>query len=246
MIAGQSNGEGFGTPVSYPLDNYTQGTNGQYLFQYVIGDNTSDWFIGYYNIANANWSGDAGKVVPFLSEPMIDSQYPTSIYSCNGAVGAQIIGFSMSFSKQYLLNNPHVTTLIMIQSAVGSTGFTLVYNGQLWGPGQSLSTRSINAVNSVMSMYPTALFKGILWDQGESEVNELTSAEYITAMRNQISTWRSQIIGANAFTPVLLVSIVPPLLAVEPGIQPVETGNTVYMVCIGRRYKRRAMWHRTL
>ena len=192
-IKGQSNAQGRGYYLNATLDTYSGGA----LYQYVIGDEYScNDDPGVSTCSSVK--GLAGLVLPLQQEPLLDA-WPTT----NSPYDVQI-GFALRWGRTYLADHPG-RTLIIVQAAVGGTGFS---NGFWAAPSEVLYLRARNATNAVMRMFPNARNLGWLWCQGEADSSMVQSA-YQSYLSQLISTDRATTVGANASTPFAILSINP-------------------------------------
>ena len=192
-IKGQSNAQGRGYYLNATLDTYSGGA----LYQYVIGDEFScNDDPGVSTCTSVK--GLAGLVLPLQQEPLLDA-WPTT----NSPYDVQI-GFALRWGRTYLADHPG-RTLIIVQAAVGGTGFS---NGFWAAPSEVLYLRARNATNAVMRMFPNARNLGWLWCQGEADSSMVQSA-YQSYLSQLISTDRATTVGANTSTPFAILSITP-------------------------------------
>lgn len=108
------------------------------------------------------------------------------------------MGLDITFSQKYLQLNPNCGTLILIPSAKGSTGF----NSGSWQQTGLLYGRTFARANTVMALDNTYLFKGILWHQGESDIDDSTA--FIGHFDDFIDNIRTDITDAGATTPIIV------------------------------------------
>lgn len=80
---------------------------------------------------------------------------------------AERIGFSVAFAKKLLQHRVTDNQIIIIPCGSGGTGF--VSND--WNPGDQLYEDVLTRTEFVLNVFPNSHLKGILWQQGEKEVN---------------------------------------------------------------------------
>lgn len=78
------------------------------------------------------------------------------------------IGFGQIFGKTRADLNPSIEKVIIINRGVGGTGFA----GNRWNPGDDLYTLAVNDLKDALQSNPKAVFKGIVWHQGESDAGQ--------------------------------------------------------------------------
>jgi len=216
LIYGQSNAQGFGANQSpIPTVNNT--------FQYSITDGFSDYF--EFNPPN-NWNNHSGQIVPFTMEPLEDSQSP--LYSssiCGGDSGGSLIGFTASFSKQYQINNPGVSVLLL-NCAIGGAGYGSgdpagnigLMTSAYWGVGSPLSNRCISAAQNITRLWSNVTFKGAIVIHGETDAsNSMPGSTYQGYSIPQWNTFIANIPTITNSTPIIFVSMVPGWLRTSVG-----------------------------
>ena len=77
------------------------------------------------------------------------------------------ISFAQSFGKRRVELNPDIDKLIIINRAVSATSF----KGRDWNRGDDLYDLAMQDLKFALRKNPTAVFKGVLWHQGESDLN---------------------------------------------------------------------------
>jgi len=170
VVYGQSNGQGFGSTTSPP---FVTGGNAS---EYVIDDAFSQYF--YFQPGPYNRTGKAGKIIPFLQEPILDSHTSLETWTfCSSDNGGNLIGFTANFANQWFILNPG-HQIVFVQCAVGGAGYgpsDPAGNSGLspsapsayWGVGSPLSERCKQAVTNTTQMLPTARIKGFLDCHGQ-------------------------------------------------------------------------------
>ena len=105
------------------------------------------------------------------------------------------MGLDTQFAIDYLAANPNVT-LVFVPGARGATGFGS--GTYFWGAGNNLSNDAIARTNAYLAANPKAVFKGILWHQGETDGDKGTSgAAYQAVLDTQLAAFRNGIDGAG-------------------------------------------------
>lgn len=115
------------------------------------------------------------------------------------------IGFAMTFATLYKENllAPD-RKILLIPCGKGGTGF----ESKDWNPGDPLYEDAIKRTNYILENYPNATLKGILWQQGEKDVN-LKSKHYQENLDTMIFHLRKDIKLASINTPFLMGGMVP-------------------------------------
>ena len=115
------------------------------------------------------------------------------------------IGFAMTFAKlykeKYLKEGRKV---LLIPTGHGGTGFI----DNHWNPGDDLYEDALMRVNYVFDKYPKSELKGILWQQGEKDVNQ-KSDHFRADLDTMIVEIREDIKVADLSTPFLMGGMVP-------------------------------------
>jgi len=111
------------------------------------------------------------------------------------------MGLDITFTQDYLANNPNVVELIVIPCAQGGTGF----NGNDWNPGNSLYEAMVTRVNEVVAARPDAILKAFLWHQGESDKN--SQGGYVSDWIAMMADATARINGLTEETPVVVGGI---------------------------------------
>ena len=134
------------------------------------------------------------------SDEIIQACEPMSYHSTSWNPQASI-GFYRTFAKNYLATNPGRKVLIVNNAyeAVGLlTPLTNKANGRAsiqWDVGGELYNTLVSRVKKVLEWNPNNKVVAILWSQGEADIdnNSVTTAQYITALRNFITSLRTAI-----------------------------------------------------
>lgn len=101
------------------------------------------------------------------------------------------ISFGQTFGKERVRLNPEIEELMIINRAIGGTGFS----GNRWNPGNDLYTAAVNETIQAMNNHPEYVFKGILWHQGESDAGQ-TQAWYEARLLAMVEGIRSEVAAA--------------------------------------------------
>jgi hypothetical protein len=111
------------------------------------------------------------------------------------------MGLALQFSIDYVQANPEVT-VILIPCAQGGTSF----RGNNWNVGDSLYEALITRVNAVFTAKPSAVLKGFLWHQGESDGGD--EATYISKFTTLITDAKSRVSKFTDATPIIVGGLV--------------------------------------
>jgi len=188
----------------------------------------TDVYSDYFEFAAPNnWNGHSGQIVPFMMEPMEDSQSPLyNVGFCGSDSGATLIGFTASFSTQYQINNPGVT-ILLLNCAVGGAGYgssdsaggSGAMSSAYWGVGSPLSNRCITAATNMMAQWSNnATLKGFIVVHGETDsISGMSPSTYQTYVINQLTAFKSNIPTATTFTPTIFLSMSPGWVASNQG-----------------------------
>lgn len=112
------------------------------------------------------------------------------------------MSLALQFTIDYAAAHPGVT-VVLVPAAMGGTGF----GDNRWNPGDDLYADAVARVNALMTANPGFLFKGILWHQGERDMNAAIAtpaAAYRAALDAMIAGMRADIVAADATTPFVL------------------------------------------
>ena len=108
------------------------------------------------------------------------------------------MGLDISFTQDYLANNPNVYELILVPCADGGTGF----NNNNWNPGDGLYEAMVTRVNEVVAAKPESIVKAFLWHQGESDRSNNTT--YVSDWKAMMADATVRINGLTDETPVVV------------------------------------------
>ena len=115
------------------------------------------------------------------------------------------IGFALTFAKlyreKYLKEGRNI---LLIPVAHGGTGFI----DNHWNPGDDLYEDAMMRVNYVFEKYPLSELKGILWQQGEKDVNQ-KSDHFRADLDTMIVQIRKDIKVADLSVPFFMGGMVP-------------------------------------
>lgn len=129
------------------------------------------------------------------------------------------IGFAVAFSRDYYVPNRLRAgrDVLLVPCAVGGTGYPD------WDPGQSLYETAVTRSNAAMASDAGNVFKGILWHQGEENIDNfpLTAAEYRTHFGDMVSDFRPRVTGATN-CPVVVGGLMPAIVAVDVDWQRID------------------------
>ncbi len=120
-------------------------------------------------------------------------------------------GMGMTFAKAYLSSIPSNRQVLLVNSAIGATSFA----DGTWIAGSGIgATTAVQSANAAIAAAgPGARLAGILWHQGESDVQENGASAYQMNLQNLISYFRSNITGASTSTPFVAGEFAPAWLA---------------------------------
>ena len=88
------------------------------------------------------------------------------------------IGFGQCFGKERAYFNPDLEQIIIINRGVGATSFSK----NRWNVGDDLYNLAVNDLKLAMIKNPDAIFRGILWHQGEGDTISFTQEMYQNAL----------------------------------------------------------------
>lgn len=108
------------------------------------------------------------------------------------------MGLDISFTQDYLANNPNVYELILVPCADGGTGF----NNNNWNPGDGLYEAMVTRVNEVVAAKPESIVKAFLWHQGESD--RTNNINYVSNWKAMMADATARINGLTDETPVVV------------------------------------------
>jgi hypothetical protein len=107
-------------------------------------------------------------------------------------------GFAKSFGENLLAYEPALVNgrkVLLVRSGYGGTGFTGSGTQNSWNKGVNLSVydSAITLAQTVLTLYPRAQLRGILWDQGEEDALVLNASQYQAAMDSFIDMARTDL-----------------------------------------------------
>lgn len=174
LVAGQSNNF-YGDSLSAGTDDITSAN----LFQYAMA---------------TGGTGTANTITANATNPLGWKEYALA-NSANGH-----IGYAVKFFLDYYLPANSTHKVVIVPYAVGGSG---LYSGSQWLPfSGTYATDAVSKVASAISAATTyfgitAEFGGILWHQGESDLqNSRPSHEYRSNLNGIIDYFRANITGA--------------------------------------------------
>ena len=176
LLAGQSNGEGYGLG---PVDSeYTE--TEQILM-------LSDTYPYGYKVDEAGVTY-MDAVSPTITEISIAKELENE----NGKIGNLGLVFSKEYVNTCLQNGRKV---LLVKAAVGGTGF----EGKQWKKGETLYSRMFSMVDEVLQLNPENRLVAFLWHQGEHEVCdepqdgfEAQEKKYFDNLKDLVDTVRSR------------------------------------------------------
>lgn len=95
-----------------------------------------------------------GELIPHRAQAQDNSNYG--------------VGFAQTFGKVRADDYPSLDRIIIINAGVGATSFS----GGHWVAGQSLALIAHDLLVEAMTNFPDAVFAGILWHQGENDIDQ--------------------------------------------------------------------------
>lgn len=217
-VAGQSNAVGY----AYFNSSNTINVSSLNVYQYAIQNSQSDEQ-GVISATSLCCVFDAGDILPFLHEPLIDAHNPANDYGplcelSNGdsIYGANLGGMHTSLMNEWSAAEPN-TNFVYVDVAKGSSGFST----NQWGVGQVLETNMFTNINAALTKaainfqpptYASPILAAIFWNQGETDAsNDESQSLYTSQMLTLIS--RSQN-GANINT----ATSSTPFIVIQPNV----------------------------
>ena len=110
-------------------------------------------------------------------------------------------GMITRFANRMKVAFPNVT-IVFIPCAQGGTGF----GNNSWNKGDTNYEDMITRTNLCLSENPTFKLKGLLWHQGEEDIN---NASYQTQFMQFNTDWRTDILKADNTTPFVCGGMLP-------------------------------------
>jgi hypothetical protein len=136
------------------------------------------------------WDPNSGTIVA-AQDPLFQNQ---------STLGG--IGLGMTFAKAYLKTIAENRNVLLVGSAANNTTFL---SGRWQAPNGDLSKAAVERANSAMTAAgPGARFAGILWLQGEGDINGGGASTYQASLYRLISYFRANISGASLKTPFVV------------------------------------------
>jgi hypothetical protein len=112
------------------------------------------------------------------------------------------VGLGMTFAKSYLKSIPSNRNVLLVGAAANNTTFV---SGRWKAPNGDLAVAAVQRANEAMSKAgPCARFAGILWLQGEGDIEGGGAESYQGNLLSLISYFRTQIHGAGSRTPFVV------------------------------------------
>lgn len=139
---------------------------------------------------------------------LVDPVVSDGVLDAGSTGGHDRLSVPLGFARDYMRLHPDVT-LVLAHEAAGGTGFD---NAGNWVPGgdrYDAAVAKANAAQSaIASAFPgkTAVFKGIVWLQGEAD-DHLGEAAYAAYLDDMIAAMRNDIAWADASTPFVAIEI---------------------------------------
>ncbi|KAJ3267090.1 hypothetical protein HK104_005981, partial [Borealophlyctis nickersoniae] len=134
------------------------------------------------------------------------------------------IGFTMRFASLYVTNVlSSGRKAVIMPGAQGGTGFTTT--PQTWGIGKNLYVNALSRVKSLLAMHPQNRLVAILWLQGESDINRLTTTQYTQNVAQMIAHLRSSLSIPASAAPFIAGQIAYPQQQSNGGMQ-IQNGIT--------------------
>jgi hypothetical protein len=112
------------------------------------------------------------------------------------------IGFALTFARLYMEELNPRNGVLLVPCAMSWTGFS----DSSWRRGDCLYNDAVSRTNYVLKKYHGSKLKGILWHQGEKDVNYPLFQPDLDSM---IIGLRKDIVGKNDSTPFILGGMVP-------------------------------------
>lgn len=201
----------------------------QFLQSTVLNDVGFDivLLIGQSNMAGHSTTNQFDALIDF-TDPRILQRPPVGTYA-NQLIQANdplwhhdrqsqgAIGLGMSFARDYVQTVMPNRELILLPQANGGTG---LISSPRWNPTNDLYTSAVINTNAILAANPNNRLVGILWHQGENDVN-YRKTTYISLLDNMINTMRSQITGARD-VPFLLGELAPTWVSGNPHRQAIQ------------------------
>lgn len=132
-------------------------------------------------------------------------------------------------AKAYLGTVPRNRRVLLVPSAVGSTGLV----GAEWQPGnpggqyyERAITEGNLALAAALMWYPTSRIVGAIWIQGENDgLNGTTQAQYAAALKALIAGFRTRLTGASNLW-FVIGGMTPEGITAQPGEVPIDLAHT--------------------
>lgn len=128
------------------------------------------------------------------------------------------MGFALELALGYQALHPEANPIIIAPCADGGTGFS----SNDWNPGDPYYEGEIARVNAALTADPTIEFKGIFWHQGERDALDGAEATYQANLDAMFAAMRTDIVGADAMTPVLVGGLGSSFYATNSSTQAVQ------------------------
>lgn len=114
------------------------------------------------------------------------------------------VGLGLSFAKAYYAATSTPRPILLVPTARGGSSFS----ANQWNPGDPLFEDAVARTNAAMATDPGNRLRGVLWHQGENDVDAYDTATHAAALDAQIGALRTRITGA-ATTPFVLGQFCP-------------------------------------
>lgn len=119
--------------------------------------------------------------------------------------GSNSMGPDIEFCRSFAAVNPEAS-IVLIPAADGGTSF----QADEWNPGSSHYVEAVTRIHEALAAFPSALFGGFLWHQGESDAGSAAQVGgYQAALDAMINQMREDVTGAGPTTPFVLGRMVP-------------------------------------
>ena len=112
------------------------------------------------------------------------------------------IGFALTFAKLYDKSCYYKRNILIIPCGMDWTGFM----DSSWKRGDCLYNDAVYRTNFVLNKYPKSKLAGILWCQGEKDVD---NPKFEISLDSMIAGFRKDIVGDNAKVPFIMGGMVP-------------------------------------